>query len=136
MHATVADCLQSCHVCQLVGKPNQKVLVAPLQPIPVIGTPFHRVIIDMVGPLPRTSSGNQNLLTIMDVATRHPEAISVPSTHSKVISHRLLEFFTRFGLPNQIQSDRGTNFTSNLFKQLLQDLGMEQILSSAYHPQS
>lgn len=136
MHASVADYLQSCHVCQLVGKPNQKVPVAPLQPIPVVGIPFHRVIIDMVGPLPRTSSGNQYLLTILDVATRYPEAIPVPSIHSKVISRRLLDFFTRFGLPKQIQSDRGTNFTSNLFKQLLQDLGVEQLLSSAYHPQS
>ena len=44
---------RSCRVCQLVGKPNQVVPTAPLHPIPVIGEPFDRVIVDCVGPLPQ-----------------------------------------------------------------------------------
>ena len=34
-----------CHVCQLVGKPNQSVPVAPLQPIPVCGEPFSHTVL-------------------------------------------------------------------------------------------
>ena len=65
---------KSCHVCQMVGKPNQKP-PAPLKPIPVVGEPFSRVLIDCVGPLPKTKLGNQYFLTIMCVSTRFPEAV-------------------------------------------------------------
>lgn len=36
---------RTCHVCQIVGKPNQAVPPAPLNPIPVIGEPFERIIL-------------------------------------------------------------------------------------------
>lgn len=48
----------------------------------------------------------------------------------------LLMFFTKFGLPREIQSDQGTNFTSRLFKKSMQELGVLHVISSAYHPQS
>ena len=57
-------------MCQRVGKPNQTIPVAPLKPIPVCNEPFSQVIIDCVGPLPKTSSGNQYLFTIMCHFTR------------------------------------------------------------------
>ena len=60
-------------------KPNK----APLKPIPAIEEPFSRVLIDCVGPLPKTRSGNQYLLTIMCVTTRFPEAVPVGSHYHK-----------------------------------------------------
>ena len=48
---------KTCHTCQLVGKPNGKPPIAPLKPIPVMEEPFSRIIVDCVGPLPKTSSG-------------------------------------------------------------------------------
>ncbi len=75
LHKDVVAFCRSCHACQVVGKPNQKIPIAPLTHIPVVEEPFSRVIIDCVGPLPRTREGNEFLLTIMDVTTRFPEAI-------------------------------------------------------------
>ena len=43
----------------MVGKPNQKI---PLQPIPAFEEPFSTVLIDCVGPLPKSKSGNEYLL--------------------------------------------------------------------------
>ena len=40
------------------------------------------------------------------------------------------------GLPNELQSDRGSNFQSKLFQQLLSLLAVYQVRSSAYHPES
>ncbi|XP_021446108.2 uncharacterized protein LOC110509518 [Oncorhynchus mykiss] len=74
LKSDVVQFCKTCHICQLTGKVNQ-VPRAPLCPIPVVGEPFERVIIDCVGPLPKTRSGNQFLLTIMCSATRYPEAI-------------------------------------------------------------
>lgn len=61
---------RSCHVCQLAGKPNQVIPPDPLHPNPVVGELFERVLVDCVGPLPRTKSCNQYLLTVMCAASR------------------------------------------------------------------
>lgn len=61
---------KSCHACQLVGKPNQTIAVAPLSTPPVMEEPFSKVMIDCEGPLPRTQKENEYLLTIMEVGTR------------------------------------------------------------------
>ncbi len=54
LKADVVKFCNSCHVCQVVGKPNQTIPVAPLQPIPAMAEPFSHVLIDCVGPLSKT----------------------------------------------------------------------------------
>ena len=83
----------TCHTCQVIGKPNQCKQVAPLVPIPATGEPFNRVIIDCVGPLPKTKAGNQYLLTIMCSSTRFPEAIPMKNIKSPKIVAALVKFF-------------------------------------------
>ncbi|XP_072172595.1 uncharacterized protein [Diadema setosum] len=132
----VAEFCRSCHVCQVVGKPNQKIPPAPLRPIPAFEEPFSRVIVDCVGPLPRTKSGNQYLLTMMCASTRFPEAIPLRTITAKNVCKALVKFFTMVGLPKCVQSDQGSNFTSKIFQQVMSELGVECRNSSAYHPQS
>ena len=136
LKSDIAKHCRVCHVCQVGGKPNQIAPPAPLHPIPVIAEPFERVIIDCVGPLPRTKSGNQYLLTIMCAATRYPEAIPLRSITASAVVKALLTFFSTFGLPRVIQTDQGSNFKSGLFRQVLKSLSVHHIVSSAYHPRS
>ena len=93
-------------------------------------------MIDCVGPLPKTKSGNQYLLTIMCVSTRFPEAIPLKNIKAKTIVQALTKFFTLVGLPKSLQSDQGSNFMSGLFQQVMYELGIKQFRSSAYHPES
>ena len=132
----VAKFCRCCHVCQLAGKPNQKIPPAPLHPIPAIGEPFERVIVDCVGPLPRSKTGNQYLLTIMCAATRYPEAIPLRKITSTSVVKALTKFFSTYGFPRVIQTDQGTNFQSRLFKQVLKTLNVKHSVSSPYHPES
>ena len=127
---------RTCHTCQLVGKPNQKPPPAPLKPIPVTTEPFSHVIIDCVGPLPKTKDGNQYLLTIMCASTRFPEAIPLRNIKAPKIVRALIKFFTLVGLPKSVQSDQGSNFMSHLFQDVMLQLGIKQVKSSPYHPQS
>lgn len=136
LHRDVVAFCRSCHSCQLAGKPNQKVPPAPLSPVPVVEEPFSRVVIDCVGPLPRTRKGNEFLLTIMDVTTRFPEAVPLRNIKARTIIEALIGFFSRFGLPKQVQHDQGTNFVSGVFQDVMCELGISQAVSSAYHPQS
>uniref|UniRef100_A0A3B1J0P6 Gypsy retrotransposon integrase-like protein 1 n=1 Tax=Astyanax mexicanus TaxID=7994 RepID=A0A3B1J0P6_ASTMX len=132
----VVEFCRSCHVCQTTGKPNQVIPPAPLCPIPAIGEPFERVLVDCVGPLPKTKSGNQYLLTIMCAATRFPEAIPLRKITTPVVVRALIKYFTTFGLPKVVQSDQGTNFLSKLFAQVMATLNITHQVSSPYHPES
>ena len=132
----VSQYCKSCHICQITGKPNQVIPPAPLYPIPAFGEPFSRILIDCVGPLPKTNSGNVYLLTIMCAATRFPEAIPLRNIKARNICKALIKFFTLFGLPRSIQSDQGSNFTSKTFQQVMDQLGNQRHNSSAYHPES
>ena len=120
----------------MVGKPNQTIPKASLQPIPAFDEPFSRIIIDCVGPLPKTKSGCQYLLTIMCASTRFPEAIPLRNIKTKTIVKALVKFFTFVGLPRSVQSDQGSNFMSGIFQQVMHELGIKQYKSSAYHPES
>ena len=93
MKKDVSHHVKTCHICQIVGKPNERLLPAPLQPIPVQMEPFEKVVLDCVGPLPKTKRGNQYLLTIMDPTTRYPEAFPLKNITSKTIVKHLLHFF-------------------------------------------
>lgn len=101
-------------MCQVVGKPNQKIPLGPLHPIPVMGEPFEHVDIFCVGPLPKSKSGHQYILALMCAATHFPEAIPMCSIRAKAVVKRLIKFCSVFGLPKIIQTDQGTYFTSSL----------------------
>ena len=117
-------------------KPNQTIPKAPLQSIPEVQEPLSKIIVDCVGPLPNSGSGNQYLLTIMCVSTRFPEAIPLRNNKAKTIVKALTKLFTVVGLLSSIQSDQGSKFMSGVFQQVMHELGITQYKSSAYHPQS
>ncbi len=132
----VAQFIKTCHTCQRTSKPNQVVKPAPLYPIPAIGQPFEHLIIDCVGPLPRSKSGHSYLLTVMCQATRYPSAFSLRTITSKSVVKALTQFISTFGIPKIIQSDQGSNFTSHLFSQVLKQLKVKHNKSTAFHAQS
>ena len=136
MYKDVANFCRTCHTCQIVGKHQLDPPKAPLIPIPACEEPFRNIIIDCVGPLPRTKMGHEYLFTIMCSSTRFPEAIPLRSINAKNICSALINFFTMVGLPKVIRSDQGTNFTSKIFSQVSEVLGVKHICSTAYHPES
>ena len=48
----------------------------PLQQMPLVDSPFKRVAVDLVGSIhPPTEDGHRYILTLVDYATRYPEAV-------------------------------------------------------------
>ena len=99
MKSDIVKFCKTCHVCQVMGKPNQGGPKAPLKPIPTLGEPLESIIIDVVGPLPKSKQGSEYLLTIMDRTSRYPDAIPLRRITAKVIVRSLIQFFSRFGMP-------------------------------------
>ena len=98
--------------------------------------PFSEVLVDVVGPLCRTSKGHEYCLTIMDTSTRFVEAVPLRRATSQAITEALLKFFTLFGLPLVCRMDQGSNLTARVLRQTLEQLGVQQIFGCAYRPQS
>ena len=91
---------------------------------------------DIVGPLPRSRRGNQYILVVCDYATRYPEAIPLRSVDTGAVAEHLIQPFSRVGIPREILTDQGTNFMSQLLKELCNLLHISQIRTSPYHPQT
>ena len=83
LQGDVARYCKSCDTCQR-SIPKGRVVKAPLKKMPVIGTPFHKISMDLIGPIsPSSERGNRYILTVIDYATRYPEAIALPSTETE-----------------------------------------------------
>lgn len=134
LRADVAQFCKSCPQCQKtsIKTPSR----APLQPLPVISTPFERLGMDVVGPVEKSRAGNRYMLVITDYATKYPEVFPLKSVKAKSVAFCLVQFFSRVGFPREILTDRGTNFMSTLLKQVHQLLGIKGLRTTPYHPQT
>ena len=125
--------VMSCDVCQRAIN-KQGVSKAPLGHLPLIEEPFRMICVDIVGPIePRSSGGHRYILTIVDMATRFPEAIPLKGISTEEVADRLFEFYCRMGFPQRIHTDRGSQFTSELMAEVNKLLIIRHTFTSPYH---
>ena len=109
---------------------------APLKTFPVPPHRFQHINVDIVGPLP-PARGYTYLLTVVDRFTRWPEAIPMSDATTATCARALAShWLARFGTPSDMSSDRGKQFTSELWTALAQLLGIKLHYTTAYHPQA
>ena len=91
---------------------------------------------DLVGPLP-SSHGFTYLLTMVGRTTCWPEAVPLTSLASVEMTRAFIStWVARFGTPSDISSDRGAQFTPELWSAVAQSLGVKLHHTTAYHPQA
>jgi hypothetical protein len=134
MGRDVATAARNCMGCQK-GKIHRHVHLL-LDSIPIPQQRFAHVHVDLVGPLPVSSSFSY-LFTIMDRTTPWPEAIRMSATSSSDCAAALLcGWIQRFGVPTTITSDRGPQFTAALWAATCRLLAISHVPTTAYHPQA
>ena len=119
---------------------NNRPTHAPLQPIYAKedATPFEVVAVDFITKLPE-SDGYDSILTVTDhncskasIFIPCREEISSEQTAALYVTH----IFARFGLPGKIISDRDPRFASKFSHELCRILGIQQNISTTYHPRT
>eukprot|EP00795_Rhopilema_esculentum_P005390 gene5390-558_t len=96
--------------------------------------PLQIVAMDFVGPLPKSDQGNQYALVLVDHFTRWPVVYPVEDTEAETVARSLRDFIHCYGCPEELLSDRGSQFTSKLVKALCKQLGVKKIFTCSFRP--
>ena len=80
---------------------------------------------DIVGPLPQTRRGNHFILVV-----------PVRNITAPKVAEVLIDLFPDMEVPEEILTDKGTNFTSALLGELYRLIGVKALQMSPYHPQT
>ena len=104
----------------------------PLKPM-IASYPFETISVDVTGPHPRSSNGYVYILTIVDhfskFAFAHPMRNQEVSTVAKILLDHVI---CLVGAPARILTDQGSNFESQLFRELCQAMGIAKVRTSPY----
>ena len=125
---------RSCDVCQRTVK-RGSVRKVPLGSMPLIDTPFKRVAVDIVGPIaPPSEAGHRYILTLVDYATRYPEAVPLKKITTEAVAEALFDIYSRVGIPEEVLTDQGTQFMSECMQEVSRLLSIKGLTSTPYHP--
>ena len=108
---------KTCSHCAAIKNPTHT-RRAPLQSM-LAGYPMQIVAVDIVGPFPSRESGNTSVLVASDYFSKWVEAYGIPYQEAVTVATKLVdELFCRFSIPEQIHSDQGWQFESNLVQEI------------------
>jgi len=130
---STSECLQMFRTFREPGAP----LGSPSLPSGA-GGPLRSSVSTLITQLPK-SKGYDAILTIVDQGNSRAALFlpcSTTITGEKVADLYLSHIYPWFGLPEKMISDRDPRFTSHFAKALCQRLGIQQNLSTAFHPQT
>ena len=118
---------RSCDVCQRTVK-RGSVKKVPLGSMPLIDTPFKRVAVDIVRPIaPPSEAGHRYILTLVDYATRYPEAVPLKKITTEAVAEALLDIYSRVGIPEEVLTDQGTQFMSECMQEVSRLLSIKAL---------
>ena len=120
------EMVQDCQACQAN---RQKPPTAPLHPWSWPTGVWQRIHIDFAGPFL-----DHMFLLVIDSHSKWLEVFVMSSTTSIKTIDTLKSLFARYGLPEQIVSDNGPQFTSDEFKSFCKSNGIRHITGAPYHP--
>jgi len=136
LNKMTAQYVRTYHQCQK----NQRILTKdrqPLQPITLHTYPFDDISIDIMGPqLPTTARGNRFLLVFVCNTSKFTHAIPSRNLKAKIITDRLLEWWTFTGFPSVFRCDNMPSFKSQLLTAVTQKFGIEMRYSKVFHFES
>jgi transposase InsO family protein len=135
----VKNYVRGCGVCQQFKIDRQPSKPAFLPTEGATSTrPFAHCSMDFITDLPPID-GFDSILVVVDqgltkgvILTPCNKTITAEGTAELLLDN----LYKRFGLPDKLISDRGPQFASKAFIELLKLLGIKSALSTAYHPQS
>ena len=133
-HSDVQHWCRTCASCA-ARKTSSPKNQASLQSIKV-GEPLQLVAVDILGPFPESENGNLYIMVAGDYFTRWMEAYAIKNQEAVTVAKTLTEeFFFHFSPPQQLHTDQGKEFESELVAEVCKLLGIAKTHTTPYHPQ-
>lgn len=134
MRAQIENYAKSCDKCQ-GANPAYNMKPVPLEPLPEATHFGARLHIDLVGKLPLSGNNFNYLLVCVDAFSGLVHLTPICGKESDTIAQALITgFFAQHGYPLTLNSDRGSEFCSDLMISLTKKLNIKRALSSSAHP--
>ena len=128
------DILKYIANCTLCHREKAKIQSYPLQMTEIPDRHFDKIAIDLVTESKTSTSGNKNILTVIDHLTGWPEAYLIPDKMADTIVSTFINEYLRVHMcPTYILSDNTMEFKQSVMDQVLQQLGIDKIFSAPYH---
>ena len=136
----VKQFIRNCHICSRI-KPSREGSQGLIRPLPIATERWRHLSLDFIVELPLSKDwfGNEfrAVLVVVDRMTKQVHLIPCSDMSSRNTAYLFYkECFRLHGLPNSIVSDRGSQFTSELWRWLCKLLQIDHRLSTAFHPQT
>lgn len=135
MQRDVNEYIRNCIPCQ-----RNKCSLRTKMPMEITDTansPFDKVYLDIVGPLPITVTGKKYILTFEDDLTRFMDCYALDNCEAETVAEAFYnEIISRYRIPKVLVTDQGANFVSDMFKRVCKFLKIKKLQTTAYHPQS
>ena len=120
----IENLIRECTECKINARENRE----PLQMVPVPSAPWETVGTDLF------QFHNMKYLIVVDYYSRYIEKITLKDERSITIINVLKSIFARHGIPQNVISDNGRQYTSSEFKEFSIKYKFKYITSSPKHP--
>ena len=122
----IEEKVRSCAACQTNRNAPTK---APLHPWSWATIPWERIHVDFAGPF-----HGKMFMVVTDSHSKWPEVLLMRSTTTTQTVTALRDLFARYGIPRQLASDNGPQFTSDEFREFMEANRVKHIRAAPYHP--
>ncbi|KAK3506748.1 hypothetical protein QTP70_023746 [Hemibagrus guttatus] len=132
----VEDFIRQCATCAQARTSCQRP-EGLLEPLPVPRRPWSHLSVDFLTDLP-DSGGSTAIMVVVDRFSKGCKLVPLKGlpTAMQTADAMFAHVFRNFGLPEDIVSDRGPQFTPRVWRALCAQLDIGVSLSSSHHPQS
>ena len=128
LDADIERTTKSCGMCE---QNKHAPSPAPLHPWTWPTKPWQRIHIDFAGPFLGTS-----FFVVIDAHSKWPEVFEMSNTSTTQTIAIFRKLFATYGLPEQMLSDNGPQFSSAEFEQFMKGNRVKHIRCAPYHPSS
>jgi transposase InsO family protein len=129
-----AELVQRCEACQYLSK-QQHLPAQQLQTIPITWS-FACWGLDMIGPFKKAQGGYTHVLVAIDKFTKWIEFKPIASLTLANAVEFIQDIIFRFGIPNNIITDLGSNFTSSEFFDFCEQKSIQILYALVAHPRA
>ena len=137
MKQDIAQYVAECDVCRRIKAEHQRP-AGTLQPLAIPEWKWDKVEMDFITGFPRSQKGHDAIFVVIDRFSKVAHFLPVKETitASQLADLYVSRIVSLHGVPLEINSDRGSLFTSRFWESFQQAMGTHLSFSTAYHPQS